>query len=104
MRISPAAGAYKFSEEPVWNLTRRSCGSQVPSFSPTRWPLPRWLKPRVSLPSLFKHVRRELMSVSVTPPKYTRLPYGTVKPTGWAMNMAKVEANGLGGHLQDWYS
>jgi hypothetical protein len=40
----------------------------------------------------------------VTPPKYTRLPYGAVKPTGWAMNMAKVEANGLGGHLQDWYS
>ncbi|KAF8881189.1 hypothetical protein CPB85DRAFT_1340602 [Mucidula mucida] len=35
-------------------------------------------------------------------PKYDRVPLGAVKPSGWALDYAKVQADGLPGHLMDW--
>lgn len=40
----------------------------------------------------------------VKPPKFTRLPTGAIKPTGWARDQAQIQADGLGGHLQDFDS
>ncbi|PCH35389.1 hypothetical protein WOLCODRAFT_139880 [Wolfiporia cocos MD-104 SS10] len=37
-------------------------------------------------------------------PKFTRIPTGSVKPYGWALNMAKVQANGLASQQPVWFS
>ncbi|TFY63122.1 hypothetical protein EVJ58_g3436 [Rhodofomes roseus] len=37
-------------------------------------------------------------------PLYTRLPTGAVKPYGWALNMAQVQANGLASQQPIWFS
>ncbi|KAF9026467.1 hypothetical protein BDZ89DRAFT_1102091 [Hymenopellis radicata] len=39
---------------------------------------------------------------SLLVPKYDRVPLGAVKPSGWALDYAKVQADGLPGHLMDW--
>ena len=41
---------------------------------------------------------------SVLPPRYARAPTASVKPAGWALDQAKVQANGLAGHLRDFDS
>ena len=41
---------------------------------------------------------------SVLPPRYARAPTASVKPAGWALDQAMVQANGLAGHLRDFDS
>ncbi|PPQ71690.1 hypothetical protein CVT26_007657 [Gymnopilus dilepis] len=41
---------------------------------------------------------------SVRPPLLQRVPTGAVKPSGWALDQANVQANGLAGHLRDFDS
>ncbi|EED81549.1 predicted protein [Postia placenta Mad-698-R] len=40
----------------------------------------------------------------VLDPTFTRLPTGSVKPSGWAWNMALVQANGLASQQPVWFS
>jgi len=42
--------------------------------------------------------------VTLLDPIYTRLPTGVVKPHGWALNMAKVQAHGLASQQPLWFS
>ena len=41
---------------------------------------------------------------AVLDPLYTRLPTGAVKPYGWALDMAQVQANGLASQQPVWFS
>ncbi|KAK7462273.1 hypothetical protein VKT23_007874 [Stygiomarasmius scandens] len=41
---------------------------------------------------------------SVVPPLFQRLPTGSIKPAGWAMDQARVQADGLAGHLREFDS
>jgi len=41
---------------------------------------------------------------SVLPPQYACAPTASVKPAGWALDQAKVQANGLAGRLHDFDS
>ena len=41
---------------------------------------------------------------SVLPPQYACAPTASVKPAGWALDQAKVQANGFAGHLRDFDS
>ncbi|KAF5317730.1 hypothetical protein D9619_012623 [Psilocybe cf. subviscida] len=43
-------------------------------------------------------------AIGLQPPLYKRVPTGAVKPTGWALDQARVQANGLAGHLRDFDS
>ncbi|KAG6845064.1 hypothetical protein H0H87_001126 [Tephrocybe sp. NHM501043] len=44
------------------------------------------------------------VSASLLPPLYQRLPTGSIKPTGWALDQARIQADGLAGHLRDFDS
>ncbi|KAF5385674.1 hypothetical protein D9757_005543 [Collybiopsis confluens] len=46
----------------------------------------------------------ELSSATLVPPLFTRVPTGSIKPTGWALDVANTQANGLAGHLRDFDS
>src|SRR6266540_4074770 len=37
------------------------------------------------------------------PYTYRELPLGAVKPTGWLRNQLQIQANGLGGHLDEFW-
>ncbi|KAF9441482.1 hypothetical protein P691DRAFT_779791 [Macrolepiota fuliginosa MF-IS2] len=41
---------------------------------------------------------------TLLPPLFERVPTGTVKPAGWANNQARIQADGLAGHLRDFDS
>ncbi|KAF8157818.1 hypothetical protein B0H34DRAFT_430303 [Crassisporium funariophilum] len=43
-------------------------------------------------------------AATLRPPLFTRVPTGAVKPSGWALDQANVQANGLAGHLRDFDS
>ncbi|KAF8577243.1 hypothetical protein K439DRAFT_1534004 [Ramaria rubella] len=43
-------------------------------------------------------------NVTLLPQLYKRLPAGVVKPYGWALDQAHVQADGLAGHIQEFYS
>ncbi|KAK7044649.1 hypothetical protein R3P38DRAFT_2879974 [Favolaschia claudopus] len=38
---------------------------------------------------------------SLIAPLYQRIPTGSIKPLGWALNQAQIQADGLAGHLRD---
>ncbi|KAJ7686648.1 hypothetical protein B0H17DRAFT_1071405 [Mycena rosella] len=40
-------------------------------------------------------------AASLLPPLYQKIPTGAVKPLGWALNQAQIQADGLAGHLRD---
>lgn len=40
----------------------------------------------------------------VLPPLYQKIPTGAIKPLGWALNQAQIQADGLAGHLRDFDS
>lgn len=42
--------------------------------------------------------------VPVLDPRFDRVPTGSVKPAGWALNQARIQADGLAGHLRDFDS
>jgi len=37
-------------------------------------------------------------------PRYVRVPTASVKPAGWALDQARVQADDLAGHLHDFDS
>lgn len=95
----------------------------LPDF--TGWPILAWLTPLALLSSELSGVhaaapnnstcKSEAISSSldldvsyeldaVLDPVYTRLPTGAVKPYGWALNMAQVQANGLASQQPVWFS
>jgi DUF1680 family protein len=37
----------------------------------------------------------------LTPGKFSFLPLGSIRPTGWLLNQLQIQANGLGGHLDE---
>ncbi|KAJ7631929.1 hypothetical protein DFH06DRAFT_1223303 [Mycena polygramma] len=43
-------------------------------------------------------------AASLLPPLYQKVSTGAVKPLGWALNQAKIQADGLAGHLRDFDS
>ncbi|KAF8074091.1 hypothetical protein FPV67DRAFT_786999 [Lyophyllum atratum] len=43
-------------------------------------------------------------SASLLAPLYKRLPTGSIKPAGWALDQARIQADGLAGHLRDFDS
>ncbi|KAL8283674.1 hypothetical protein RQP46_005469 [Phenoliferia psychrophenolica] len=43
------------------------------------------------------------VSSKLTPPMFKTFPVGTIKPTGWALDQATIQANGLAGSLAEWY-
>ncbi|KDR83210.1 hypothetical protein GALMADRAFT_134697 [Galerina marginata CBS 339.88] len=45
-----------------------------------------------------------VLGATLRPPLYSRVPTGTIKPAGWALDQARVQANGLAGHLRDFDS
>jgi len=42
--------------------------------------------------------------VSLLPPQYACAPTISIKSAGWALDQAKVQANGLAGHLRNFDS
>ncbi|KAJ7754451.1 hypothetical protein B0H16DRAFT_1542388 [Mycena metata] len=40
-------------------------------------------------------------AASLLPPLFQKIPTGSIKPTGWALNQAQIQADGLAGHLRD---
>ncbi|KAH8824162.1 hypothetical protein DL96DRAFT_1613265 [Flagelloscypha sp. PMI_526] len=60
---------------------------------------------RLSFVSLLCALEALVVSAeSLTKPKFDRFPYGAIKPTGWALDQGKVQAQSLPGQLRDWYS
>ncbi|KDR67605.1 hypothetical protein GALMADRAFT_1068519 [Galerina marginata CBS 339.88] len=45
-----------------------------------------------------------VLGATLRPLLYSRVPAGTIKPAGWALDQARVQANGLAGHLRDFDS
>ncbi|TFK34186.1 hypothetical protein BDQ12DRAFT_636697 [Crucibulum laeve] len=45
-----------------------------------------------------------LVRGALNPPLYSKLPTGSIKPSGWALNQAQIQADGLGGHLREFDS
>ncbi|KAF9564203.1 hypothetical protein CPC08DRAFT_273104 [Agrocybe pediades] len=45
-----------------------------------------------------------VLGTTLQKPQYQRVPTGSVKPAGWALDQARVQANGLAGHLRDFDS
>ncbi|KAJ7512670.1 hypothetical protein B0H11DRAFT_3400 [Mycena galericulata] len=43
-------------------------------------------------------------AASLQPPLYQKVSTGAVKPLGWALNQAQIQADGLAGHLRDFDS
>ncbi|KAF7360399.1 hypothetical protein MVEN_00769700 [Mycena venus] len=43
-------------------------------------------------------------AASLLPPLYQKIPTGAIKPLGWALNQAQIQADGLAGHLRDFDS
>ncbi|KAF9263003.1 hypothetical protein L218DRAFT_928652 [Marasmius fiardii PR-910] len=41
---------------------------------------------------------------ALSPPLFERVPVGSIKPTGWALGQAHVQANGLAGHIREFGS
>ncbi|KAG6888531.1 hypothetical protein C0995_007643 [Termitomyces sp. Mi166 len=41
---------------------------------------------------------------ALLPPLYQRFPTGSIKPSGWALDQARIQADGLAGHLRDFDS
>ncbi|KAJ8080065.1 hypothetical protein PM082_016892 [Marasmius tenuissimus] len=41
---------------------------------------------------------------ALRPPLFKRLPTGSIKPTGWALDQARVQADGLAGHIRSFGS
>ncbi|KAG6917303.1 hypothetical protein DXG01_003144 [Tephrocybe rancida] len=58
---------------------------------------------RVSLISSFE-ISDVHPACTVLPPLYQRLPTGSIKPAGWALDQARIQADGLAGHLRDFDS
>ncbi|KAJ7196912.1 hypothetical protein C8J57DRAFT_1419137 [Mycena rebaudengoi] len=49
----------------------------------------------------FACLAASVSAASLLPPRYQTVPTGAVKPLGWALNQARIQANGLAGHLRD---
>jgi DUF1680 family protein len=45
----------------------------------------------------------DLPEVSIQPVKFKPLPLGTIKPTGWLKNQLRIQADGLSGHLDEFW-
>ncbi|KAJ7266952.1 hypothetical protein B0H12DRAFT_1209136 [Mycena haematopus] len=45
-----------------------------------------------------------LWLLTLLPPLYQKIPTGAIKPLGWALNQAQIQADGLAGHLRDFDS
>ncbi|KAJ7185544.1 hypothetical protein C8R46DRAFT_1207694 [Mycena filopes] len=43
-------------------------------------------------------------AASLIPPLFQKIPTGAIKPAGWALNQAQIQADGLAGHLRDFDS
>lgn len=41
--------------------------------------------------------------IALAPFKYTQFPLGTITATGWLQDQLELEANGLAGHLYNFY-
>lgn len=49
-------------------------------------------------------VLNDLIFFLVLPPRFERVPTSAVKPSGWALDQAQIQADGLAGHLRDFDS
>ena len=43
------------------------------------------------------------MSISLQPRAYHPLPLGAIRPSGWLLNQCRIQANGLTGHLEEFW-
>ncbi|KAJ7793921.1 hypothetical protein B0H14DRAFT_2924745 [Mycena olivaceomarginata] len=49
----------------------------------------------------FAALAASVSAASLLPPLYQKIPTGAIKPLGWALNQAQIQADGLAGHLRD---
>ncbi|KAJ7851852.1 hypothetical protein B0H14DRAFT_2761195 [Mycena olivaceomarginata] len=52
----------------------------------------------------FAALAASVSAASLLPPLYQKIPTGAIKPLGWALNQAQIQADGLAGHLRDFDS
>ncbi|KAF8509631.1 hypothetical protein JB92DRAFT_2945317 [Gautieria morchelliformis] len=67
------------------------------------WPLSSLVNTAVALLSMTITVA-SATNTTLLPLLYKRLPTGVVKPSGWALDQAHIQADGLPGHTQEFYS
>src|SRR5579862_83468 len=77
-------------------LKERACASRRPHFM--KWLIPALLLPAFCLGQNSVRNRAPLETTPLTP-----LPLGAVKPAGWLERQLRIQADGLTGHLEEFW-